>query len=92
MNGVVGRRTDIGASSLPYSTLTRIVLRRGTGKLPGAGERKEAPRSVAKGRATDERSDASNFILDSEYLQWWSQRIEAFSQSACVHPLRVLIN
>ena len=44
------------------STLTRIVLRRGTGKLPGAGERKEAPRSVAKGRATDERSDASNFI------------------------------
>jgi hypothetical protein len=42
-------------------TLTAIVLRRGTGKLPGAGERKEAPRSAAKGRATDERSDASNF-------------------------------
>ncbi|EAQ91631.1 predicted protein [Chaetomium globosum CBS 148.51] len=61
VDGVAGRRTDIGASSLPYSTLTRIVLRRGTGKLPGAGERKEAPRSVAKGRATDERSDASNF-------------------------------
>jgi hypothetical protein len=31
--------------------------------LPGAGERKEAPRSVAKGRATDERSDASNFRI-----------------------------
>jgi hypothetical protein len=59
---VVGRRTDFGASSLPDSTLTPIVLRTGTGKLPGAGERKEAPRSAAKGRATDERSDASNFI------------------------------
>jgi hypothetical protein len=33
-------------------------------KIARSGERKEAPRSVAEGRATDERSDASNFILN----------------------------
>lgn len=61
MERVISRRTDIGASSLSYSTLTLGSSEDRIGKLLGAGERKEAPRSAAKGRATNERSDASNF-------------------------------
>jgi hypothetical protein len=34
-------------------------------KIARSGERKEAPRSIAKGRATDERSGASNFTSRS---------------------------
>jgi hypothetical protein len=65
---------QILALRLSRTQLTRIVLRTGTGKLPGAGEKKEAPRSVAKGRVTDERSDASNFNASTKevnYLTWF---------------------
>jgi hypothetical protein len=66
--------------------------------LPGARERKEAPRSVAKGRATDERSDASNFsgVVDSYYvdavkqndlLGTYANNLVTFKTNQPTHPI-----